>query len=116
MSEVMTKQNLYRELILDAKRIYSSIDQSAPVYLSWCDDCTERINLWSYWQGSLTATIMVVGQDWGCPEESSVMENIRAINDGKTDLYQYDDHNPTDRNLVELFASIGIAVCQGSCQ
>ena len=108
MSESTTKQIQYRELILDAKRIYSTIDQSAPVYLSWCDDCTEQINLWSYWQGSLTATIMVVGQDWGCPEESTVMENIRAINDGKTDLYQYDKHNPTDCNLVELFASIGI--------
>jgi hypothetical protein len=88
MSETVTKQGLYRELILDAKRIYSTTDQSAPVYLSWCDDCAEQINLWSYRQSSLTATIMVVGQDWGCPGGSTVMENIRAINDGKTSTHE----------------------------
>ena len=53
---------------------------------------------------------MVVGQDWGCPEESTVMDSIRAINAGSTDPYHYDKHNPTDSNLVELFSSIGIDI------
>lgn len=108
MADGMTKQVLYKELVKDAKQIYSDPDRSTPVFLSWSDDCSQQINLWSYWQGSLNARIMVVGQDWGCPAESTVMENIRAINAGKTDLYQYDKHNPTDCNLVELFDSIGI--------
>ena len=50
---------------------------------------------------------MVVGQDWGCPEESPVMDNIRAINDGREDTYHVDPTSLTDQNLCKLLASIG---------
>lgn len=29
------------------------------------DSCRSQINLWSHWQGSLDAKILVIGQDWG---------------------------------------------------
>jgi len=29
------------------------------------DKCRSQINLWSHWQGSLNAKILVIGQDWG---------------------------------------------------
>ena len=50
---------------------------------------------------------MIVGQDWGCPEESPVMDNIRAINKGVTDAYHVDPNSITDKNLCTLLASIG---------
>ena len=77
------------------------------IYLEWCDDCRNHINLWSYWQGSLDARIMVVGQDWGCPKGAAVMDNIRAINDGSEKEYHVDPDSLTDKNLCTLLASIG---------
>ena len=61
-------------------------------------DCNE-IGLWSRWQNSLVADILVVGQDWG-----------------GTDYYKKgkgreDDSNPTNKNLMTLFDSIGISLC-----
>lgn len=36
------------------------------------DSCRSQINLWSHWQGSLDAKILVIGQDWGDkPDETS---------------------------------------------
>ena len=102
------KEEQYRNLIRDVQEFYHSREPSNhSVYLRWCDDCKKHINLWSYWQGSLDAEIMVVGQDWGCPEETPVMENIRAINASEEETYHIDPDSITDQNLCTLLASIG---------
>ena len=114
----MSKEQRYRELISDVSQYYKAqedLNKNDPVYLTWCKDCKE-INLWTYWQGrgNLDAKIMLVGQDWGCPEElSSSIQNIQSINLGETEEYHYDTTNPTDKNLVELFQSIGIDISNG---
>lgn len=102
------KRKRYEELIRDVRDFYQSrSNPERDIYLRWCDDCRKHINLWSYWQGSLDARIMVVGQDWGCPEESAVLNNIRAINEGTESEYHVDPDSITDRNLCTLLDSIG---------
>ena len=102
------KKQKYTELVRDVKNFYRSRPEpDHSIYLEWCDDCRNHINLWSYWQGSLDARIMVVGQDWGCPKGAAVMDNIRAINDGSEKEYHVDPDSLTDKNLCTLLASIG---------
>ena len=106
------KKAAYEVLIQDVREFYLSLDTpTSQIYLQWCEDCHE-INLWSYWQGSLDADIMVVGQDWGCPDDfEGCMANIRKINSGiETDYFSgIDDRiSPTDRILIDLFHSIDI--------
>lgn len=81
--------------------------------MRWCEDCRE-INLWTYWQGSLDAKIMLVGQDWGSPWDevsSPTMERIRRVNDGANDVFfpvlTGKNVNPTDSNLEKLFRVLG---------
>ena len=112
------KELLYQQLIEDVKHFYSEQEQqhqNDPVFLKWCDDCRE-INLWTYWQGmgNLDAKILLVGQDWGFAGPSPVLDNIRSINDHARTDYHYDEKNPTDRNLVDLFRSIGIDIANGN--
>lgn len=38
------------------------------------DSCRSQINLWSHWQGSLDAEILVIGQDWGELPTDKIME------------------------------------------
>lgn len=69
-----SKYAAYQQLILCVQSAYP-VYQDSVVYdknqLVWCDACKKEINLWSYWQGSLDAKIMLVGQDWGCPFDKS---------------------------------------------
>lgn len=69
--EITTKQGkytTYQHLIQNVRTSYPEYQEST-IYeknqLVWCDACKKEINLWSYWQGSLNADIMLVGQDWG---------------------------------------------------
>lgn len=53
------------------------------------------------------------GQDWGCPWDAgaaAVMRNIQAMNCGQSVSYMCENENPTDRNLIELFHSIGFDI------
>jgi len=61
-------------------------------------DTANHVGPWSAWQGNLDACILVIGQDWG---------NIDFYLDNEG--YDTDD-NPTNRNLAELFSSIGIDI------
>ena len=106
----MSRNDQYRQLIADVRTAY----QSGQRELKWCDECQE-VNLWNYWQGHghLDARIMLVGQDWGCPWDAgaaAVMRNIQAMNCGQSVSYMCENENPTDRNLIELFHSIGFDI------
>lgn len=106
----MSKNDQYRQLIADVRTAYQSEQRE----LKWCDECQE-INLWTYWQGRrhLDARIMLVGQDWGCPWDAGaaeVMRNVQAMNRGQSIGYMRENENPTDRNLIELFRSIGFDI------
>lgn len=111
------KEQHYRKLIEDVRNDYKSrnpICNSKGVYMTWADDCHE-INLWTYWQGrgNYNARIMLVGQDWGCPESySNIMKNIKDINSGLRTDYVFNYSNPTDINLRELFLALGYDLTQ----
>ena len=109
----MDKERQYQELIADVKQFYESegqLHKHEKVYLKWCELCKE-INLWTYWQGRgcLNARIMLVGQDWGSPDDSpnAFMKQFEELNSGKRSSYWMDDTSITDRNMIELFSSIG---------
>ena len=115
------KKKRYDELV---KKVAYSYKTAPPkpnkngVSLVWFDECKE-INLWTYWQGKghLNAKIMLVGQDWGCINESSaVIRNIRDINGGKDILYMSGNESITDKNLTELFDVLGYKINQKDSQ
>ena len=104
------RENAYRKLITEVRESYLS----EPGGLFWSKDCDE-INLWTYWQGrgNLYPKILVVGQDWGAPEEAGtrqVMDNIRRMKAGEDVLYMDEHTNPTDGNLIRLFETIGYKI------
>ena len=118
----MTKQDRYKQLIADARQSYLTrlTEQSSGlVKLLWCEDCKLEINLWSYWQNSLDAKIMLVGQDWGCPcDEASkpTMQKIRRVNAGTGEPF-FPDFDvtslwTTDRNLAKLFKILDYDICK----
>jgi DNA polymerase len=57
---------------------------------------SDEIGPWSRWQGNLNAQLMIVGQDWGDISHFTKWEGNVETN------------NPTNMNLRELLASIGI--------
>lgn len=59
---------------------------------------SEEIGAWSLWQNSLEAKILVVGQDWGDIDYYIKSQGVDS------------DSNPTNRNLMKLFQSIGINI------
>lgn len=102
-----TKKFAYQALIEQVRNDY----QSQPGGLHWCEDCQE-INLWTYWQGrnNLDAKILLVGQDWGSPEDASALpclSNIRKMNDGEQVPNMLGNESKTDWNLIRLFREIG---------
>ena len=104
------KEPLYRQLVNDARQSYEErpkSQNSKGVILTWHESC-EEINFWTYWQGvgNLDAEIMLVGQDWGHPDEGSrVIENIKKIKSGLPVGYLtgIELESVTDKNLKELF-------------
>ena len=112
------KKQKYLSLIERARQNY---EYKKHANFKWCDECKKAINLWTYWQGlgyeidTQKIRILLVGQDWGNTDFDSgkTLENISKINSLSPNEYekiQYlDGLKPfvTDKNLVELFASIG---------
>ena len=109
------KETQYHQLILNVKASYPKYKDGklhGPNDLYWCENCKE-INLWSYWQGSLDAEILLVGQDWGNPWDDSckdLMKKISNTDNGPIADYIGDSKNPTDLALIELFHSIGFDI------
>ena len=108
---IQGKHAAYQQLIARVQASYPAYHKATEYekgQLVWCKDCTQEINLWSYWQGSLDAKIILVGQDWGCPYDKTslpTMTQIQKANNG--DVYDYLSENPsrTDHNLITLFST-----------
>jgi len=63
-----------------------------------------EINLWSHWQGSLDAEIMVIGQDWGRLPDMNEMSLFTSGTVYPSILGDSSSpKSPTDENLVKLF-------------
>ena len=118
----MTKREKYHKLIADVREDYSyrPVEQTVGgPKLLWCEDCKLEINLWTYWQNSLDAKIIVVGQDWGCPFDDGseeTLRRIRGVNDGTGKPF-FPERNDnaiwtTDTNLGELFNILGYDIWQ----
>ena len=103
------KHAAYQQLIARVRASYPAYHEATEYekgQLVWCNDCQQEINLWSYWQDSLDAKMMLVGQDWGCPFDKvflPTMAQIQKANNG--DIYDYLSENPsrTDHHLITLF-------------
>ncbi len=104
-----TKQERYVALVGRVREYFKNASsQNNGIQLQWCDECKE-INLWTYWQGSLDARILLVGQDWGCPSDASaknVIANIHAINNGADVSYMRCNDSKTNFNLRILFREL----------
>ncbi len=116
------RQKLYGELIEYLQKDYyarttssNTINQNG-VTIGGCDFLGNQINLWSYWQGSLEAKILLVGQDWGTlnqdvPRNKKTKENVQKIAKGEEAGYfdgiEENDQFETDKNIKELFKSLG---------
>ena len=109
-NDTVSKELQYQELIADVQKAYLSESRE----LRWCKECKE-INLWAYWQGRghLDADIMLVGQDWGCPWDTpsvATMKNVCDMNCGKVVSYMRRNDSITDKNLIQLFRTIGFDI------
>ena len=107
---IQSKETTYQQFIERVRASYPSYQESTEYeksQLVWCEDCKQEINLWSYWQGSLDAKIMLVGQDWGCPFDRVFLPTIVQVqnaNSNKAYSYISDTPSQTDRNLIKLFS------------
>ena len=109
-NDTVSKEIQYQELIADVQKAYLSESRE----LRWCKECKE-INLWAYWQGRghLDADIMLVGQDWGCPWDTpsvATMKNVCDMNCENAVSYMRGNDSITDRNLIQLFRTIGFDI------
>lgn len=61
-----TKESRYSELVEEVRKCKKCmIGQKIQGTKLVQDKCRSQINLWSHWQGSIDAKILVIGQDWG---------------------------------------------------
>ena len=109
----ISKEERYRDLVKRARAsypIYDDTQEPSKDELYWCKECNE-INLWTYWQGRghLNARLMLVGQDWGHPWDSSCegfMKKVENTVPGPVPNYMEGNTNPTDNNLKILFSEL----------
>lgn len=59
------KESKYSELVEEVRKCKKCMSgQKSQGIKIVQDKCRSQINLWSHWQGSLDANILVIGQDW----------------------------------------------------
>jgi hypothetical protein len=96
-SAEMNKEFKYRQLVAERKKCSDCKKQGMvnPSKLPY--DCYE-INAWSQWQNSLSAKIMLVGQDWG---DIEYFKDSKGLDAGRRK--NLEGQGPTNKNLVRLF-------------
>lgn len=117
----MNKKEAYAQLVQAVQedyrqRTHEDDEKKGRPYVAACAYEGKQINLWSYWQGSLDAKILILGQDWGNynPDNRELdcimQENFRKMDAGED--ARYFDNVPdkiisvTDGNLIELVKSL----------
>ena len=90
------KKEAYQKLVRQRKQCRLCEGLTNPSIFPEHD--SDEIGPWSLWQGSLNAKVLLVGQDWGGVKYFKQRNGV----DKET--------NPTNRNLVTLFQSIGISI------
>jgi DNA polymerase len=93
----INKEVKYRQLVVERKECNDCekggmVNPSKLLY-----DCHE-INAWSQWQGSLSAKIMLVGQDWG---DREYFKNSKGLDAGRRK--NLEGQGPTNKTLKLLF-------------
>jgi len=98
---LLSREERYKWLVEKARHSYPSEQSEAE--LTWCEACSEEINLWTYWQGRhcLSPEILVVGRDWGNPQTKEGKAVLEGIQQGRP--YMEGNQSPTDIHLAELF-------------
>lgn len=107
----------YIKLIEDVRAYYESgapelrnIKNDAALFdLEWCEDLSQEINLWNYWQGKgqEKVEIMIVGQDFGNCNAEFLKELFKHGDNAESASQFYIDKiihgiSPTDKNLINL--------------
>lgn len=107
---LISERNEYKQLVKEIADTWRGRPGNVhKVQLSWCED-NHEVNLWNYWQGfgNTYVDIVVMGQDWGNPENNSqIMGNIKKIQSGDDSAHycgRYDSSklSVTDENLKAL--------------
>lgn len=120
MSENITKEIQYRDLVKEVSGCIKCDEiklrkKDGTIIELKHDKCRTQINLWSHWQGSLDADILLIGQDWGRidnEEEAKYWANKSPyLNTDKNSK----DYSVTDNNLRTLFLkSLGIDIAESN--
>ena len=101
--DISRRKEQYARLVAEVQKSYAGQSDG----LVWCSACRDEINLWSYWQGSLTPEYLLVGQDWGNPDSPAGQRCLGAIAEGRPYCAAF----PTDQRLTELFEeAMGIGI------
>lgn len=70
-----TKKDRYYELVKDIRDCSNCMNSPAGKGVKLVQDPNRtEVNLWSHWQGSLDASILVIGQDWGEMPDSTAYD------------------------------------------
>lgn len=123
-----SKEQAYERLVKAVQEDYrnrpipEAKGDKEPIYVHKCKHEGKRLNLWSYWQGSIEADILVVGQDWGCflsdeknyknaKLDTQMKQNFESMDEGYDVLYFRGTEgmkiSDTDKNLMEYFRELG---------
>jgi len=88
----------YADLVARRKACRACAELTNPATVDNGAFDSDHVGPWSRWQGNLSASLMVVGQDWG---DTRYFRRFRGLDD---------DKNPTNRTLMQLLQGIGIVI------
>ena len=98
-TEMIDVRKEYQQLVARRRACRACAGLENPAVVAGGAFDHQEIGPWSAWQGRLDAQVMVVGQDYS---DVAYFERRSGVEDSS---------NPTNLNLVALFASIGIVIC-----
>lgn len=108
MSNNLDKETLYRNLVKEVSdctkcdAIKLKKKDGTVIELKH-DKCRTEINLWTHWQGSLDAEILLIGQDWGRISGEEEAKHWRDKRPYLTIDKKSKEYSITDNNLRTLF-------------
>jgi DNA polymerase len=88
----------YADLVARRKACRACAELTNPATVDNGAFDSDHVGPWSRWQGNLSASLMVIGQDWG---DTRYFRRFRGLDD---------DKNPTNRTLIQLLQGIGIVI------